>query len=255
MGIAVGTAPTIRTPTAAPVDEVQTAQPPAPLELQPSAVAQQYQTDGYQVAAPVANAPAEAPKDLSTADAIKISKEFGPEKLAQIRNLILLANTKGTMAPETLKAMATLINDNKGDFLKALVPFMGAVDDLKEAFTGQDASGKSLTAAQRIWSFFKGLISAAIDASPVTGASKAVTALGHAYVAGQLISGAEAASRYAPFIAELSKNGADPEVVAQFLKLAQQPSLLKQMQGGLKNAVTGTPTAAPVEGEPPITGG
>ncbi len=246
--IVAETAETPATPSVVTAEPV--AQPPPDSEVRA-----QYHRDEYRAPAVDTGAlPPTQRRELPVADAVALRKELGPEKFAQIQNLIFLANSTGPTSPATLKALATLINENKGEFLKNLIPFMKAGSDLGDAFGGRDAAGQPMTGGQRLWSFFKGLLGAAIDASTLGAGGRALAGLNHAYRAAQAVDGAEMVTRYAPILAALSKNGADPEVVAQLLELAKKPTVIERMTSGVEAAVT-NPAAPVAPADPQNAGG
>lgn len=240
MGISAVSGPAVRSAAPAEVEEKKVEAPPAPevaVEEAPSAVRENYTKDGYEAAAPeasVAPAKAEAPPQLSVADSIKISKEFGAEKLAQIQRLVLMVQTNGLTHPDTMKALATLINDNKGELLKNLIPFAQALDDFGDAL-----GSNVLTAGQRLWSFLKGVLGAALDASGLGAGGKALATLGKISKAVGAFDAAESMTKWGPLVTELAKNGADPEVITRFLELARKPTLLDRAKESVKSAVTG----------------
>lgn len=242
-------------------DPVTPAAAPAPAETKPTAVENQvvapkqaeapeasevrkkYDGDGYS-AAPSGEPPAAKPPpmpQLSVADAVKISKEFGPQKLVQIQNLALLAQTKGITAPETLKALTELINDNKGSILK-MIPGVSGLTDMAEAISGTDANGKQMSAGQRVWEFLKGLFKTAI-AAPLYGAgSPLLAAMATGARVADTVNTAENLINWMPLLKELHEKGADPEVIDRLISVLQKKTTVERATESLRsNFVTEEP--------------
>lgn len=241
--VAPKTVSEVEAPAAKPAAETPVSPPPE------SEVRAEYHRDEYR-AAPADAPPAAtlSPREMPIVDAVALRKELGPELTSQIQNLIFIANTTGATSPQTMKALAALLNENKGEFLKNLIPFMKAGSEMGEALAGRDAAGKTLNGGQRVWSFFKGLLGAAIDASTLGVGGRALAGVSHAYRAAQAVDTAESLTRWAPVIAELSKNGADPEIIAKLVELAKRPTVLQRVQGGAESAVTNpAPSAAALD--------